>query len=361
MLPALAAGELKKRLPHEGRPDRAAFSCLEAYARLLLGLAPWLELEAPLPPEEKALQERCRNWALEGLAMALDPASPDRMNFREGQQPLVDAAFLCSALLRAPKALLSKIPAAAKPQLVEALQTTRRFKPYASNWLLFSAMVECGLAHLGAEWSEEPVETALARHEEWYLGDGAYGDGPGYAWDYYNSFVIHPLLIETLEGIAPRSRRWAEMLPKALERARRYAEVQERLISPEGSFPPLGRSLCYRAGAFHHLAFMAWRRDLPSTLKPAGVRCALSAVLRRQMEMPGTFDKEGWLTLGFAGHQPGLAEDYLCTGSAYLASAALLPLGLGPEDEFWAGKDEDWTAKKLWSGGKGPRDQALKD
>jgi hypothetical protein len=37
------------------------------------------------------------------------------------------------------------------------------------------------------------------------------------------------------------------------ERAKRYAAVQERMIGPDGTFPPIGRSLAYRCGAFHLL------------------------------------------------------------------------------------------------------------
>ena len=32
----------------------------------------------------------------------------------------------------------------------------------------------------------------------WYKGDGVYGDGPPFHWDYYNSFVIQPMLLNIL-------------------------------------------------------------------------------------------------------------------------------------------------------------------
>ena len=47
------------------------------------------------------------------------------------------------------------------------------------------------------------------------------------------------------------------------DRPRRYAAIQERLISPEGTFPAIGRSLAYSFGAFHHLAEMALRGNSP--------------------------------------------------------------------------------------------------
>ena len=132
------------------------------------------------------------------------------------------------------------------------------------------------------------------------------------------------------------------------------------MISPEGTFPAVGRSITYRFGAFHLLAQMSLMRQLPAELVPAQVRGALTAVIRRMTEAPGTFDREGWLTVGFCGHQPGLAEGYISTGSLYLCAVGLLPLGLPPEDEFWSGAPSDWTAKKMWSGQDMKPDHALR-
>jgi len=131
------------------------------------------------------------------------------------------------------------------------------------------------------------------------------------------------------------------------------------LISPEGAFPPIGRSLPYRIGALQLLGQMALRRDLPESVSPAQVRSAMTAVMRRMMEAPGTFDRDGWLTIGFCGHQPAIGETYISTGSLYLCAAGLLPLGLPPADEFWQAPPAEWTARKAWSGRDIPPDHAL--
>jgi len=68
------------------------------------------------------------------------------------------------------------------------------------------------------------------------------------------------------------------------------------------------------------------------------------------MEHPKMFDKNGWLNPGVYGNQPGLAEDYICVGSLYLCMAVFLPLGLPLTHPFWQEKEQDWTAKKIWSG-----------
>jgi hypothetical protein len=68
------------------------------------------------------------------------------------------------------------------------------------------------------------------------------------------------------------------------------------------------------------------------------------------MEPKGTFDAQGWLQIGLCGHQPGIGETYISTGSLYLCTTAFLPLGLPATHAFWADPAQDWTAKKIWSG-----------
>ena len=137
-----------------------------------------------------------------------------------------------------------------------------------------------------------------------------------------------------------------------VERYARYAEQQERLISPEGTFPIVGRSLAYRFGAFHALSDVAYRKLLPDRVKPAQVRSALSAIINRQINAPGTFNPEGWLRVGFAGYQPHIGETYISTGSLYLCTAVFIALGLPDSDEFWSSPSADWTCKKGWAEGE---------
>jgi hypothetical protein len=351
VLTNLAAGTLHAKMPVEqaAGTNRTNVTHLEAFGRLLAGIAPWIE----------AGDSPYRDLALSALARAVDPASPDFMNFTRERQPLVDAAFLGQGLLRAPRALLGALDPATKRNLVAALESTRVVIPAFSNWLLFTATVEATLAALGAPFDATRVEYAVRQHEEWYKGDGAYSDGPAFHWDYYNSLVIHPMLVDVAAALSDRMSLVKEMASRIDERAKRYAAVQERSIGPDGTFPPIGRSLAYRCGAFHLLAQSALRRALPEGVSPAQTRGALTAVITRTLEAPGTFDAGGWLRIGFCGHQPGVGETYISTGSLYLCSAALLPLGLPATDPFWADPAVPFTQQRAWSGQAFPIDHAL--
>src|SRR5439155_20882873 len=96
--------------------------------------------------------------------------------------------------------------------------------------------------------------------------------------DFYNSFVIHPYLLQLMDTLADQSPSSSAMRTPTHQRAQRYAAIQERLIAPDGSFPPIGRSITYRCGAFHLLAEASRRNILPEGITPSQARCALSAV-----------------------------------------------------------------------------------
>jgi hypothetical protein len=362
VLDALSQGKLKARMPVECFPNtldgRKQVTYLEALGRSLAGLAPWLELGGDDTQEGK-LRNKFIALATASIRHAVTPSSPDFMNFTKGGQPLVDAAFLAHALIRAPKQLWQKLDKPTQENLIAALKSTRAIKPYYSNWLLFTAMVEAALLKFTGAYDAVRVDYAIKQHEAWYKGDGVYGDGPDFHYDYYNSYVIQPMMLDIVRTINQTTGEMKDDLARFTRRAKRYAEIQERLISPEGTFPPTGRSIAYRCGAFQLLAQMALQKELPAALPAAQVRSALTAVIQKTLDAPGTFDKNGWLTIGLSGHQPEIGEHYISTGSLYLCTVAFLPLGLPQDDAFWSDPAIEWTSKKAFSGKSFPIDKAL--
>lgn len=364
VLDALSKGELKEKMPVEAqkglKKDRQKYTYLEAFGRLMAGMAPWLELGPDQTPEGQ-LRKKYIELSLQGIKDAVDPQSPDYMNFNKGSQPVVDAAFLAEALLRAPHQLWDNLDVQTKHQVIDALKSTRVITPYYSNWLMFSATIEAALLQFDGKCDYMRIDYALKQMGLWYKGDGVYGDGPPFHWDYYNSFVIQPMLLDVLQTLISHDYPLDKQYKTVLKRAQRYAEILERLISPVATYPLIGRSLAYRFGAFQLLSQLAFMKKLPSSLSPGQVRYALYSVIKKQMTAPGTFDKNGWLNIGVYGHQPEIGEGYISTGSLYLCTVGMLMLGLPPDDPFWTVPDEDWTQKKAWSGGKIPIDHAIHD
>jgi hypothetical protein len=363
VLTALAQDRLKESMPVEERPpqggeSRRAYAHLEAFGRLMSGMTPWLALPDDGSAEGKD-RERFADLARRSLANAVNPKAKDFMNFSSGAQPLVDGAFLALAFTRAP-GFWEGIEPQVRRNVIGALRSTRVIRPYFNNWLLFSGMIEAFFCSIGEEYDQMRVDYALRQHEQWYKGDGIFGDGPDFHWDYYNSYVIQPFLRTILGVLAPRDRSYAPFAEKCEKIAGRYAVIQERLIGSDGTFPLIGRSLAYRCGAFHHLASETLLERLPDSLSPGQVRSGLWAVIDRTLSDRRNYDADGWLAIGLSGHQPQIGEGYISTGSLYLAATAFLPLGLPKENLFWTSPAAEWTALRAWKGEDIGADAALK-
>lgn len=342
-----------------GEVGRRDCSNLEAISRLLCGLAPCLELNLVKNEDQRFLSYV--HASRTSISSITNPGSDDFLNFNKGKQPLVDAAFLAQALYRAPQALWLGLSQSAQENVLNCLRSSRKIKPNFNNWLLFSAMIEAFFCSIGEEWDQVRVDYALQQYQQWYVGDGAYGDGPQFHWDYYNSFVIFPMLLDILEAVQGKNKSWDQMTSKVLIRAQRHAEVLERMIGPDGSYPLIGRSLAYRCGFLHVMAQLAWQQRLPASLNPGAVRAAMWAVIEKTLGRAENYDENGWLQIGINGHQPGVGENYISTGSLYLCSVAFLPLGLEESAPFWSLPEKPWTQRAcFWLGQDMTLDKALK-
>ena len=365
---SLEKGTLELSPTWDGRDKRVSY--MEAFGRLMAGLAPWLSL--PDDDTDEGLKRRqLREWALKSYANAVNPDSPDYLGWQSGGQTLVDAAYLVQSLFRGYNALWTPLDEVTKQRYINELQGLRRYDPPYTNWLLFVAMEECFLMYVGADYDQYRIHLALNKVEEWYVGDGWYSDGPAFAFDYYNSYVIQPMYVDCLEMIKARNPRdnWLtkgtgelggiqNRYKLAVRRMQKYSVILERLISPEGTYPVVGRSIPYRMAVFQPLAQLAWREQLPDELSYGQVRAGMTAVLRQMFCRPGisNFNEGGFLTIGFVGNHPNVADWYTNNGSLYLTSLAFLPLGLPADHPFWAAPAEKWTSKKAWDGDDFPRD-----
>ena len=306
VLSAAAENRLHDTLPLDRKEKQRGVAYLEAVGRTMIGIAPWLELSLPrsTSEEERALQKQYRAFARKALANICNPCAADYCVWNQTgallspYQPLVDAAFLASALLKAPTQLFTIQPPEVRGKLLAAFEQARLMRPVRNNWLLFAATIEAMRYRFTGIGDGMRIEYALSKHFEWYKGDGAYGDGDAFHWDYYNSFVIQPMLEEVSRTAEPliADKRYRAQFVKSLMR---YCELLERMISPDGSYPCMGRSIVYRTGAFHALAHAALSGHLPPSLPPGQVRRALSLALRkmfflRNYSIQAAFCKRGF-------------------------------------------------------------------
>ena len=155
------------------------------------------------------------------------------------------------------------------------------------------------MAKAGGDFDEFRINSACRKVEEWYVGDGWYADGPSFAFDYYSSYVFHPMYLETLQAMVDakvNSRLdYQKYYNRELKRCQKYSIILERFISPEGTFPAFGRSIPYRMATMQPLALMAWYQKLPKDLSNGQVRAALTKVLHRMFDQQNNFNEKGYL------------------------------------------------------------------
>lgn len=370
VLENMARGELQQNMMVEvsptwdGRNKKVTY--MECFGRLMAGIAPWLAL--PDDDTAEGLQRRqLREWALQSYKNAVDPSSPDYLLWRKEGQTLVDAAYVAESLIRGYDALWKPLDEQTKQRYITEFTQLRRIDPPYTNWLLFSSTVESFLAKVGAPHDNYRISMAVRKTEEWYVGDGWYSDGQGtFAFDYYSSYVFHAMYLETLQNmIDARQGGWGidykRFRQRALRRAQKHAVVLERFISPEGTFPVFGRSIPYRMATMQPLALMAWYQTLPAELSNGQVRRALTKVMHRMYDHQNNFNEGGFLTIGFCGSQPNVADWYTNNGSLYMTSLSLMPLGLPADHPFWTDADQPTTQEKAWGGQPFPKDHFWTD
>lgn len=147
----------------DNRNKRVAY--MEAFGRLLAGLAPWLNLPDDDTPES-AKRKQLREWTRKAIINAVDPNSPDRLGWESGGQTLVDGAYVVEGLYRGYDSLWVPLPQETKDLYIKEIKGLRRYDPPYTNWFLFVGMEECFLMYAGADYDAFRIKTAMSKVEE---------------------------------------------------------------------------------------------------------------------------------------------------------------------------------------------------
>ena len=342
----LAKSSLRKNMPYESPSlEGQKFSYLEAFARVFNGIAPWLELGAD-NSEEGIVREKYIRMTKRAISNAVNPNNNDYIFVVEPKQSLVDVALFAQGLLRAKNQIWLNLQMDDQARIIRELKNTRVIAPYENHWLLFTSMIEAALLEFTGECDKERLSYGISRfRDDFYRGDGIYSDGEVFTSDYFNSMVIHPMLNDILKVMRKYGIAEGEFLDVQLMRSSRLSSQLERTIAPDATYPLIGSCLSYRCGVFHLLSQAALLKILPRNINPAQVRCALTAVLKKQFSENQNFSNNGWLLLGLNGSQTDISESDINTGSLYFCCTVFLPLGLDASD--------------AWNGHQIKRDQSI--
>ncbi|KZX13870.1 DUF2264 domain-containing protein [Methanobrevibacter oralis] len=356
----LSKSSLKKKMPYESSSlEGQKFVYLEAFACVFNGISPWLELGAD-DSEEGIIREKYIYLTIKAIANAVNPKNNDYIFVIEPKQSLMDVALFAQGLLRSKNQIWLNLPMDVQARIISELKKTRIIAPYENHWLLFTSIIEAALLEFTGECDKERLVYGVRKfRDELYVGDSFYADGEQFNLDFYNSLIIHPMLNDILIIMRKYGISEGEFLDVQLMRSSRHAAQLERMISSDGNYPLIGKSLSYRCGIFHLLSQSALLKILPKNINPAQVRSALTKVLRVQFQDNQNFDENGWLKIGLNGNQLDISESDINTGSLYFCCSVFLALGLDFNDSFWSNPFAEWSSLKAWNSHKIEKDQSI--
>lgn len=356
----LARDSLRKNMPIESISAEGHSSAyFDAFVRIFNGIASWLELGAD-NSEEGKIREKYIYLTLKAISNAINPKSNDYIFVVEPKQSLVDVALFAEGLLRAKNQIWLNLPIKVQARIIRDLKSTRIIAPYENHWLLYTSMIEAALLEFTGECDKERLVYGVRKfRDELYIGDAMYSDGEDFELGYYNSLFIHPMLNDILGVMRKYGLEDGEFLDVQLMRSSRLASQLERVISPEGTYPLLGKFLSYRCGVFHLMSQASLLKILPKNIHPAQVRSALTKVLKTQFESYNNFNSNGWLIIGLEGSQTDISDETTNTGTLYSCCSIFLPLGLDRNDMFWKAPSAEWSSLKAWNGHPIQRDQPI--
>ncbi len=326
LLPLLSPGGARLRIGDAGANSELPAQELEAFSRMLWGLAPLLAGGGQHPIAARVC---------DGLRHGTDPRHPEYWGAVDGPCiRAVEMAPLGFALALCPAYFTQRLRGASWEQLCAWLRQINTIQLWQNNWLFFRVLVNLGFARTGQPVAAHTLEEDFRTIETWYLGDGWYSDGATPSRDYYIAFAFHfySLIYAALSGAHDAAR-----AAQYKERAALFAREYIYWFGTNGASFPFGRSLTYRfaVACFWGALAFAGVEALPwGVIKGLYLRN-----LRWWLRQP-IFSETGLLTLGYCYPNLNLPEAYSGPGSPYWACKAFLPLALPAAHPFWRAPEE---------------------
>jgi hypothetical protein len=324
----------RARIDLPGRTGKSGATCdgLEGFARSFLLAAFRIAATGGI-----GCDELITRYA-DGLAAGADPDGPESWaRLAPGSQQMVEAAAISIALHESRPWFWDRLDVLVQEKVADWIGGFVGSTTYENNWRLFQVVGEQFLASVGAPYSQDDIDAALDRIEDWYDGDGWYRDGDDQSFDYYGGWVMHvyPALWSRMATATPGADP-AARLASYTERLHTFLADAVHLIGTDGAPVHHGRSLCYRTAT----AAPYWAGAMldATPLSPGTTRRVCSGILRHFIEH-GVPNKQGLLDLGWYHRFLGTTHHYSGPGSPYWASKGFLGLLLPADHPVWTERE----------------------
>lgn len=324
LIPHYSEGKAQLTLGYTGASYPPKIAGLEAFARVLWGLAPYFCGGGASEEFEKIY--------VQGLTRGTDPNDSEYWGevATDYDQALCEMAALAVGLLLAPEKLWIPLSANTKSNLAAWLNQINSKNVPGSNWMFFTVLVNVAFKKLGrAEFNSKKMNECLDAINSYYVGNGWYEDGPSDRYDYYIAFALHyyGLIYSAFMN---------EDDPKNSQEFKNRAAIFGKQFmywfDEAGAGVPYGRSLTYR---FAQVAFF-------SACVYAGVETldlpVMKGIIDRNLNVwwnSHMRDFSGILTIGYEYPNLIMAEIYNAPGSPLWALKTFLLLALEDDHPYW--------------------------
>lgn len=324
-----SASGAQVRFPSDG--EQTDVDLLEGFARTFLLAS--IRLAGAEGNLDGVMKETAQRY-VRALEAGTDPQSAERWpKLTDHGQATVEATSIVMALHFSRPWVWEVLPQRVQDNTAAWLSDSAQSFGADNNHVMFAATIQAFLASAGYAYDAFGIEAALARIEDWYVGDGWYSDGEGRRFDHYNAWTFHlyPFFILDLLGEAESSGRRQVYR----ERLGQFVRGYSHLFAADGAPLIQGRSLIYRWGVAAPF-WMALREGI-TTVAPGQVRRLASGTLTYFLN--GGAAPDGVLTLGWHEAQSSILQSYNAPGSPQWAAKGFLGLLLPPDHPVWTEKE----------------------
>lgn len=300
---------------------------LEGFARTFLLAA--LRLAGAGGKLGHNLAETAR-WYAEALDAGTDPNSAERWpRLTDHGQATVEATAVVLGLHFSRPWVWDAVPQRVRDNTAAWLGDSAQSFGADNNHVMFAATIQAFLGSAGYGYDGAGIEGALARIEDWYVGEGWYSDGEGRRFDHYNAWTFHlyPFFILEMRP-EPDNTGLREVYR---DRLAQFVHGYSHLFGADGAPLIQGRSLIYRWGVTAPF-WMAMREGV-GRVSPGQTRRLASGTLKYFLD--GGAAPDGVLTLGWREPNSSILQSYNAPGSPQWAAKGFLGLLLPVDHPVW--------------------------
>lgn len=183
LIPFYSDGKALLKLDNTGAHYDEKTTCLEGFARVLFGLAPYLTFKQ---------DESYLKTVIQGIKSGTNPKSPEYWGkAKDNDQMFVEMAPISLSLILLEEQVKDFFDSEEKRRLYEWLNQINEHRIPKNNWIFFRIMVNLAFEILGMPYDRSRNDECFAELDGWYCEDGFYKDGDNSKIDYYNAYAIH--------------------------------------------------------------------------------------------------------------------------------------------------------------------------